>query len=56
MVLVRNVFVHKLLVAVLHQWRWEYYASGGCVTLVVVAELSVVVSLEQRADLQQLRF
>jgi hypothetical protein len=51
-VLVRNVFVHKLLVAVLCWRRWEYYTGGGCVTLVVVAELSVVVSLEQGADLQ----
>jgi hypothetical protein len=43
--LTRNVFVCnvcKLLVAVLCWWRWEYSTSGGCVTLVVVVELSVV--------------
>jgi hypothetical protein len=44
-VLARNVFVHKLLVAVLCWWRWECCTSGGCVTPVVAVELSVV-SLE----------
>jgi hypothetical protein len=44
-VLARNVFVHKSLVAVLHWQRWECSTSGGCVTLVVAVELSVV-SLE----------
>jgi hypothetical protein len=44
-VLARNVFVHKLLVAVLCQRRWECSTSGGCVAPVVAVELSVV-SLE----------
>jgi hypothetical protein len=44
-VLARNVFVHKLPVAVLHWQRWECSTSGGRVTLVVAVELSVV-SLE----------
>jgi hypothetical protein len=44
-VLARNVFVHKLLVAVLCWRQWECSTSGGCVTLVVAVELSVV-SLE----------
>jgi hypothetical protein len=44
-VLARNVFVHILLVAVLHRQRWECSTSGGCVTPVVAVKLSVV-SLE----------
>jgi hypothetical protein len=44
-ILARNVFVHKSLVAVLCQQRWRCSTSGGCVTPVVVVELSVV-SLE----------
>ena len=53
--LTRNVFVCNVCkspVAVLCWWQWEYSTGGGCVTLVVMAVLSVVVSLEPGADLQ----